>query len=422
MLKRGLIALFCFTVGCGSSDSTSDKGSGGGGSGGAGGSSCAACDATNACDTGSVCTILTGESFCLKPCPKGNECASNEACLTQSNLSGEGVSVCVPEAECKPAGSGGSGGGSAGTGGGAGTGAGGASGGAGGATGGSGGVAGGGSGGTAGIGGGSAAPLVFAAVGDTRGALPFKAGYPTDIITQIYTTIEALTPKPTFAVSTGDYAFTIVGDTSDQLDLYLGARQKFSGEFYPAMGNHECTWLTNSNCGPGTADGMTAQYKAFLSKILNPTGQTSPNYTKNVAAPDSSWTAKFVFVAPNAWTDAQSTWLEAELSKPTTYTFVLRHEPSDATSAPGVTPSDAILAKHPYTLMIVGHTHTYSRTNKQVMFGNGGAPLSGGKGYGFGLFTRRPDGTILVEARDYKTGAPDASFSFAVNPDGSPAP
>ncbi|MFO0572054.1 MAG: hypothetical protein U0263_40905 [Polyangiaceae bacterium] len=64
-----------------------------------------------------------------------------------------------------------------------------------------------------------------------------------------------------------------------------------------------------------------------MSKLLNPTGQTVPYYTKNVNAADGAWTAKFVFVAPNAWTDAQGTWLEAELAKPTTYTFIVRHEP-----------------------------------------------------------------------------------------------
>lgn len=259
-------------------------------------------------------------------------------------------------------------------------------------------------------------------MGDTRPALPLSTGYPTSVITQIYTTIEGLNPKPPFVISTGDYAFELLSDTTKQLDLYLSARNKYSGEFYPAMGNHECYNLVDSNCGPGTANGNTPQYTTFLAKLLQPIGQTLPYYTKNVSASDGSWTAKFVFVAPNAWTDAQGTWLEAELSKATDYTFVVRHEPVDATTAPGVVPSGSIIANHPYTLLIVGHTHTYERTGKQVMFGNGGAPKTGTKGEGFGLFTRRADGAIQVEARDAQTGAPDASFTFAVLPDGTPTP
>lgn len=278
----------------------------------------------------------------------------------------------------------------------------------------------GGSGSTADAGPGS--PLLFAVVGDTRGALPITLSYPTAVITQIYATIEALKPRPQFVVSTGDYAFELASDTSAQLDLYLGAEKNFKGPFYPAMGNHECTWLTTSNCGPGTANGMTPQYKAFLAKILEPTGQTLPYYGFEHDAPDGSWTSKFIVIAANAWTDAQGVWLDRALSKPTTYTFIVRHEPSSANTAPGVTPSDAIIAKHPYTLIIVGHIHTYSHNGRQVMFGNGGAPKSGTKGWGFGLFQRRADGAIQVEARDYKTAAPDPSFTFAVHADGTPAP
>ena len=357
------------------------------------------CSQDATCASTSRCAILTGAGYCLRACPNGDECASGETCLEESGITGDALKVCVPQAECgqPPPNDGGpppnDGGGASG-----------------------------GTGGSTAFDAGTAPPLLFAAVGDTRGSLPFTSSYPTSVITQIYTTIEALNPKPPFVVSTGDYAFELASDTSDQLDLYLSARQKYSGDFYPAMGNHECTWLTTSNCGPGTADGMTAQYNAFLTKLLQPTGQTVPYYTKNLNAADGSWTAKFVFVAPNAWTDAQGTWLEAELAKPTTYTFVIRHEPVDATTAPGVVPSGTIIAKYPRTLMIVGHTHTYDHTGQQVMFGNGGAPKTGTKGWGFGLFSQRPDGAIQVEARDYQTGAVDTSFTFAVNPDGSPAP
>ena len=48
--------------------------------------------------------------------------------------------------------------------------------------------------------------LTFAVVGDTRPAdEDDTANYPTAIITQIYQDIEAETPQPQFAISTGDY-------------------------------------------------------------------------------------------------------------------------------------------------------------------------------------------------------------------------
>ena len=58
-----------------------------------------------------------------------------------------------------------------------------------------------------------------------------------------------------------------------------------------------------------------------------------------------------------------------------TYTFVIRHEP---TRRRGVQPSNPSIAQHPYTLLIVGHTHNYARLGqREAMFGNG---PSGGVG------------------------------------------
>jgi len=76
-----------------------------------------------------------------------------------------------------------------------------------------------------------------------------------------------------------------------------------------------------------------------------------------------------------------------------------------------------------HTLSIVGHTHTYEKSGaKEVIFGNGGAPLSGGN-HGFGLIQQRSsDNAIQVDMIDYQSLQPDSSFEFAVNPDGSPAP
>jgi hypothetical protein len=280
--------------------------------------------------------------------------------------------------------------------------------------------------GSVGSDGGSVSRLYFAIVGDTRPPSPDDtAAYPTSIITQIFTRIEALSPRPSFVVSTGDYMFATTGgaEGSAQLDLYLSARSKFSGVLFPAMGNHECTGYTNSNCGPGNADGVTNNYTAFLSKLLAPVAQTSPYYEIDIAASDGTWTAKFLFVAANAWTQTQAAWLDQAMSRQTTYTLVLRHEPAAANTAPGVLPSENIMGSHPYTLAIVGHTHIYARSGpREIIVGNGGAPLGGSTNYGFGMVSQRADGALAVDMIDYASGATDPVFHFAVNPDGSAAP
>lgn len=268
--------------------------------------------------------------------------------------------------------------------------------------------------------------LYFAVVGDTRPAnVDDTAGYPTATITKIFQAMTSLSPSPTFGVSTGDYMFATPGkgNATPQLDLYLQARAGYAGTMFPAMGNHECTGYTASNCGQGNTDGVTENYTAFLSQMLGPIAQPKPYYAINVSGTGGAWTAKLVFVAGNAWDSGQSTWLASTLAQPTTYTFILRHEPASASTAPGVGPSEQIMAKYPYTLAIVGHTHTYQKSGaREVIVGNGGAPLSGTGTYGFGLVQQLATGAIQVDMIDSSTGQPVSGFTFRVNPDGSPAP
>jgi hypothetical protein len=263
-------------------------------------------------------------------------------------------------------------------------------------------------------------------VGDTRPAnVDDTSGYPTAVITKIFQDMGSMNPPPSFGVSTGDYMFATPGkgQATPQLNLYVQARGGFPNTMFPAMGNHECTGYTASNCGSGNTDGVTENYTAFLSQMLAPLGQSKPYYSINVNGTGGAWTAKFVFVAANAWDAAQSSWLDSTLSQTTTYTFILRHESASANTAPGVTPSEQIMAKHPYTLSIVGHTHTYEKSGaKEVIFGNGGAPLSGSGSYGFGLVQQLASGVIQVDMIDYSSVQPVSSFEFRVNPDGSAAP
>jgi hypothetical protein len=251
------------------------------------------------------------------------------------------------------------------------------------------------------------------------------AGYPSAIIGKIFSDISALSPMPPFVVATGDYQFASAYSGTQaqaQFNLYAAARAKYPGFEFPAMGNHECSGAVSSNCGPGSANGLTNNYNAFVSTLLKPIGKTLPYYSINVTANDKSWTSKFVFVAANAWDQTQANWLDTAMAAATTYTFVIRHESASTAGCAGVTASESIIAKHPYTLEIVGHTHTYYRpATREVIFGNGGAPLTSGN-YGFGLVTQRNDGAIQVDEIDMNTAAPDLKFRFALRPDGSPAP
>jgi hypothetical protein len=264
--------------------------------------------------------------------------------------------------------------------------------------------------------------LLFAVVGDTRpGYINDTAKYPTAIITGIYSAVAHLNPQPSFVVTTGDYMFASTSNSegAKQLAIYMQAASQVSIPLWPAMGNHECTGATASNCGPENGN-ITANYNDFISSMMTPIGETLPYYTRRVDAKDGSWTSKFVYVAPNAWGPIESAWFRQQLSVPTTYTFVVHHEPSAATQAPGMSEVNSITQSNAVTLSIVGHTHTWTHKTGEVVIGNGGAPLTGGR-YGYTLFNRRStDGAIQVTAYDYTNNQQFAQF--AVKADGSAAP
>ena len=265
----------------------------------------------------------------------------------------------------------------------------------------------------------------FGVVGDTRPAgIDGTTHYPTAIITKIWQDMEAESPHPDFAVTTGDYIFarTTGSQAAPQMDLYLNARAQFTSPVYYALGNHECTGATTSNCGPGTTSANPKNFTVFMNRMIQPFGFNAPYYVVNFHNKANTWTAKLVVIAGNAWTPAQATWLDQTLAKPTTYTFVVRHESATATTAPGVTPSMKIINQHPYTLLIVGHEHTYKHLpeTKEIVCGNGGAPLVSATEYGYGMLERRADGTIHFTMKNYMTQA--VIEQFAVHADGSPSP
>jgi hypothetical protein len=229
-----------------------------------------------------------------------------------------------------------------------------------------------------------------------------------------------------------------------QYNDYMAARANFKGTYLPTMGNHECNGYTNSNCPVGSYTGMTQDY---VNTIVTPsTGQSSVYYSALYVAADGSWNAKFIFIAANSWSTAQQTWLQQTLAVPTTYTFTIRHEPANANTAPGTTPSENLLSSSysagQLTLSLTGHTHLvqlpggtqpygdqYGSTQAyEIIIGNGGAPLDGGPTYGYAVATRRQsDGAIVTQLYESANSSSspivpnvaDPNFRFAVNPNGS---
>lgn len=269
--------------------------------------------------------------------------------------------------------------------------------------------------------GGTESAIYFAVVGDTRPANEDDTtNYPSAIIDTIFTDVAAVTPAIPFVVSTGDYQFSNPSGTqaAAQLAKYTAAKGNYSGIQFPAMGNHECTGATDSNCGSGNVDGITKNYTAFVNALLSPIQKTLPYYSININSPTNAWTAKFVFVAANAWDSTQSSWLTSTLSQSTTYTFIIRHESASANTAPGVSPAETIMAKYPYTLSIVGHSHEYYHSNgsREVVIGNGGAPISTNQDYGYAIVRQLNNGNIQVDMYDYKSNAVDSNFEFNVTP------
>ena len=269
--------------------------------------------------------------------------------------------------------------------------------------------------------GGTESHLYFAVVGDTRPANEDDtSNYPKAIVDTIYSDIAKVNPMPPLVVSTGDYQFSnpTGSQSGTQIGYYMSARAGYSGMFFPAMGNHECTGATASNCGSGNQNGVTNNYSSFMNLMLGPIQKTKPYYSISISASDNSWTAKFVFIAANAWDSTQSSWLSSTLAQKTTYTFIVRHEPASATTAPGVSPSESIMKNYPYTLAIVGHSHEYyhSSGSREVVIGNGGAPISTSQDYGYAIVQQLTNGNIQVDMYDYQSNTKDSKFEFSVSP------
>lgn len=250
---------------------------------------------------------------------------------------------------------------------------------------------------TIGPNGGTASRLYFAVVGDTRP--PFiddTPNYPSAVISGIYAAIEAMSPRPQFVITTGDYMFARTTGTQGvtQMGKYKTARAGYSGLVFPAFGNHECTGATAGNCA-GAAN-VTSNLVAFRDALLQPLGKTELYYAFDVNEPGGRWTAKFIVAACNAWDTTQEAWLSQQLARSTTFTFVVRHE-ALGVAAPCTTAMDAQLRARPPTMMLVGHTHTFSHSGTQLVEGVGGAPISGNAVYGYATIEQLTSGFRVVQ-------------------------
>ena len=269
-------------------------------------------------------------------------------------------------------------------------------------------------GGGGGGGGGGGTKLKLAVFGDCRPPNQNDtSGYPSTVVSGIFELAQAHGAQ--LVIGTGDYMFAGTSTAVNaQVQLFLQARASYSGPVYLAMGNHECNGYTSSNC-PNLDE--TPNVQAFMSKLA-PSGVTKPYFRVDV--PAAHGTAKILFVAANAWDTAQQTWLKQQLAQPTTYTFVVRHEPASASTAPGVSPSESLIKQASYTLELNGHTHEYKRVDtSHVISGNAGAPLQSGASYGLLILEEQDNGNITVTELDEATG--QATDTWTVTPTGKGA-
>ncbi len=448
MRSSSLLVVPCVLLALAACSAPPDPGTGTGGGGGAGGASgggsgagqgggavdagagfCGSCLENADCATGGVCVQVGGSDRCATTCPAAG-CGTGRVCATVDALDGSRTQACVPEnGACTGAGCGSCGAGqvcnyangrcvSVGRDGGtpppppdAGTPLPPIS-------------------GSVGASGGSVSRLFFALTGDTRpDTINDVANYPTPLVQSIYSDIQAMSPRPQFVVATGDFMFasTTSATASQQLNLYKNASAAFTGgPLFPVMGNHECDGSTKGNCAGRT----TANTTAYQQVMVQPSGRTKTYYTVTFTSsqPGYPWTAKLIVISCNAWDAAQLSWLQSQLAVSTTYTFVARHESTNAdATAPCIADVDPLLSAHPPNLLLVGHTHTFELFKRhsaynpfpfdEVVVGIGGAQQQLNPGqvavYGYATVEQVATGFKISE---YSAASPGLPLFTYVSP------
>jgi hypothetical protein len=248
--------------------------------------------------------------------------------------------------------------------------------------------------------GGSVTLLHFGMTGDTRPpACEDTANYPTGVINAIADQFESLGLQ--FALDLGDHMYVCnnsLSTANTQMGMYMQAAQRFKGTWFMTMGNHECS---GTPCLPGSSNANYVSYMNALAPISK-----LPYYSFDIQT--SLGLATFVIIADNAWSTAQSSWLQQTLTTADTrarYTIVARHHPEGDTSVTTNADSVQIIRQHKFSLFLTGHSHEYKHmttdNGRDIVLGTGGAPLiAGGAFHGYALVDQQGDGNLKVTVFD----------------------
>jgi hypothetical protein len=192
---------------------------------------------------------------------------------------------------------------------------------------------------------------------------------------------------------------------------------------YFGLGNHEALGWTDLNSTTFDETPNMREYMKMMIPGLKPWYSFTMNF-KKVTDTTKTLTAKFVFIAPNAWNNEQAAWLRRIMGTSTNYTFVIRHEANDkhGCDAPGLAEQQGII-KGRYTLLIQGHEHEYRRAkgSNEMVAGNGGAQKNTDNMnlfYGYVSVEQDPmkkDDRLLVKAWDAINNIECDSFKVAPN-------
>ena len=209
-----------------------------------------------------------------------------------------------------------------------------------------------------------------------------------------------------------------------QLDLYTARVRSYSDRAFPAMGNHECTGVhRRRTAARATPTASRTNFTASCSTMLAPIGQTNAELRDR---------HQRVRLARGRRSSSSSPATPGIRPRPTGSTARCRARrrtrSSCATSRraptprPALVPPRVIMAKYPYTLVLrrphahlpaVGPERGHHRQRRRAA-------------HRWRRLRLRPDQPaagrlIAVDVIDYSTGLADASFHFAVKPEGSPA-
>jgi len=278
-----------------------------------------------------------------------------------------------------------------------------------------------GSGGTSGaigVRGGTVNLLHFAISGDTRPpSCEDTSGYPTAIINSIGDAEKAAGAQ--FALDLGDHMYVCNNSASiasQQMGLFMQGTQHFGGTWFMTEGNHECMGTGSGYCPTGSTN---TNFTAFMS-ALAPISST-PYYSVNIQT--SLGLATFVFVADNSFDTAQQTWLKSTLTtadQNAKYTIIAKHHPEGDTSVAANSTIMSIIRAHKFALLLTGHTHSYTHqttdNGRDLVLGNGGAPLvSAGTFNGYGMIDELSNGQLQVSIYDVASGSLHDQWSVGPN-------